>query len=96
MKKTFAQISSALLLGSLTLLSSVAFAGPKCTEEPSDTWIDQDAFQEQLKEEGYDIKKFKVTSGNCYEIYGHNADGKKVEIYFHPVTGEKVKEEIDD
>ena len=32
------------------------------------------------KAQGYKIKKFKV-DGNCYEIYGHNKEGKKVEIY---------------
>lgn len=43
---------------------------------------------------GYKIKKFKVTSGNCYEVYGWDKDGKKVEIYYNPITGEKVKEEV--
>ena len=36
--------------------------------------------------EGYKIKKFKVNSGNCYEIYG-TKDGKKTEAWFNPETG---------
>ena len=80
---------------SLSVLSSMAFAGPQCTEEPQEKWQDQKAFEASLQEQGYSIKKFKVTSGNCYEIYGHNDKGQKVEIYFNPVNGEKVKEEID-
>ena len=29
---------------------------------------------------------FKVSKGECYEIYGFDKAGKKVEIYFDPVT----------
>ena len=39
-------------------------------------------------------KMFKKTKGNCYEIYGYTQDGKKAEVYFHPVDGTVVKEEI--
>ncbi|KKR73112.1 MAG: hypothetical protein UU15_C0019G0010, partial [Candidatus Levybacteria bacterium GW2011_GWC2_40_7] len=59
-----------VLLG-LALASPLALAGPQCTEADKAQWQDQAKFQEQLKAQGYEIKKFKVTSGNCYEIYGH-------------------------
>jgi len=85
-----------IALLSAALFSSLSFAGPQCTEESKDKWQDQEVFQATLLEQGYTIKKFKVTSGNCYEIYGHNDKGQKVEIYFNPVSGDKVKEEIDD
>lgn len=26
--------------------------------------------------------------GGCWEVYGTNPDGQRVEGYFHPVTGE--------
>jgi hypothetical protein len=77
-----------------SLLTSLAFAGPDCTKEPKDKWQNQDAFQKNLVAEGYKIKVFKVTKGNCYEIYGWDKAGKKVEIYYNPVDGSKVKEEI--
>lgn len=77
----------------LTLFSLSAFAGPECTKEAKDSWKDAKAFEEGLKKD-YKIKVFKITAGNCYEIYGWNKEGKKVEIYFNPVTGEKVKETI--
>lgn len=75
--------------------ASVAFAGPQCTAADRAEWQDEAAFQEKLKAEGYEIKVFKVTDGNCYEIYGWDKDRRKVEIYFDPVTGEAVKTEID-
>ena len=74
-----------------SLVSSIAYAGPNCTNEDKAKWQDQKLFQEALKDQGYKIKKFKVTSGNCYEIYGWDKDSKKVEIYYHPITSREVK-----
>ena len=87
---------SSIALISAALFSSIAMAGPQCTDEAKDKWQVQNAFQGKLIEQGYTIKKFKVTRGNCYEMYGYNGQGQKVEIYFNPISGEKVKEEIDD
>lgn len=84
-----------VLLLSLAIASPLAFAGPQCTTADKAQWQDAAKFQENLKAEGYEIKKFKVTGGNCYEIYGWNKDKQKVEIYFDPVTGKAVKSEID-
>lgn len=85
-----------LLFTGLIMASSVAFAGPECTMAEKSTWMDKDKFQADRKAEGYEIKKFKVTDGNCYEIYGWDKDKRKVEIYYNPVTGAVVKEEIED
>jgi hypothetical protein len=85
-----------LVFSILASLSASAFASdPECTKEPKAKWKDKAAFEKELQGQGYKIKKFKVTKTNCYEIYGHDKEGKKVEIYFNPVTGDKVKEEID-
>jgi len=75
------------------LLSAASHAGPECTKEPKSKWQDQAKFKQSLQEK-YKIKVFKVTKGNCYEIYGWNKEGKKIEIYFNPITGDIVKEEI--
>lgn len=73
-------------------LAGQAVAGPKCTTEPREKWQNANAFQAELAKT-YTIKKFKITSGNCYEIYGKDKQGKKVEIYFNPVDGKIIKEE---
>ena len=75
----------------LTFCTSVTFAGPDCTKESKDKWQNAETFQKDRVAEGYKIKKFKITKGNCYEIYGLNKEGQKVEIYFNPVDGSKVK-----
>jgi hypothetical protein len=71
--------------------ASQSFAEVNCTKEPAAKWKSQEAFQKELSAK-YTIKKFKVTSGNCYEIYGLDHDGKRVEIYFNPVDGSIVKQ----
>ena len=44
----------------------------------------------RLEAQGYQIKTFKVSKGQCYEIYGFDKGGQKVEIYFDPQTGAVV------
>lgn len=84
----------ALLAALILVGATTAFAGPECTKEPKEKWLNQDDFKKKLVDEGYKIKVFKVTKGNCYEIYGWNKEGKKVEIYYSPIDGKAVKTEI--
>ena len=74
----------------LALGSSAVFAGPTCTA-PQDKWMKEADFKAQLEKQGYQIKTFKVSKGKCYEIYGHDKAGKKVEIYFDPATGAELE-----
>jgi hypothetical protein len=76
------------LIAAATLftLTSAAIAGPACNV-PKDKWMKESDFKAQLESQGYTIKTFKVSSGKCYEIYGQDKAGKKVEIYFDPATG---------
>jgi len=84
------------LLLPLLLVSPLALAAePQCTQADKSTWQDAEQFQAKLREQGYEIKKFKITKGNCYEIYGFDKDRRKVEIYHDPVSGKAVKSEID-
>ncbi len=66
-----------------------AVAGPKCTDEPESKWLNAEQMIKKFTEMGYtdSIKKLHVSKGKCWEIYGHDSAGKKVEIYFHPITG---------
>jgi hypothetical protein len=75
-----------------TLLSGAALASPNCTTEPKEKWLSETAMKSKIAELGYKFKVFKVTTGNCYEIYGQNKTGQRAEVYFHPVTGEIVEE----
>ncbi|MFD0389179.1 PepSY domain-containing protein [Tistrella bauzanensis] len=73
-----------------------ALAGPTCTTAARDTWIPEDQMKAKIAEMGFkDIRSFEVTKGNCYEIYGHDKDGRKAEVYFDPTDARIVKQEID-
>ena len=89
------RIHRAVLLAVLALSPTVALAGPNCTTEPQAKWMSEEAMKAKIDGLGYKVKNFKVTTGSCYEIYGWTKDNKKAEVYFHPVTGDVVKAEIE-
>ncbi|MGE0350849.1 PepSY domain-containing protein [Hydrogenophaga sp.] len=75
----------------LVAVAGSALASPTC-DAPKAQWQPEAAFRKHLETQGYQIRTFKVTKGQCYEIYGTDKNGKKVEIYFDPVSGEPVKQ----
>lgn len=74
----------------LAVLPIQVWAAADCLVYPKEDWVSETTFKKALAEEGYKIKKFKI-DGNCYEMYGLNKEGKKVEIYFDMKTMEIVK-----
>lgn len=82
-------VSTAVL--ALTVLATTSSAlAVTCTDQPKDKWQKAEVFRASLEEQGYKIRRFK-TDDSCYEIYGTDKDGNKVEIYFDPVTGKVIK-----
>src|SRR5512146_2968890 len=86
--KTLATLA---LAGTAALFSVGAMAAPPCTKAPQSQWMPQQALKDRLVKDGYTIDRFLV-SGTCYEIYGKDKDGKRVEIYFDPTDGHIVKQ----
>ncbi|MFB0935127.1 MAG: PepSY domain-containing protein [Propionivibrio sp.] len=82
MNKMIAMLSATL---AATLFAGAAIAGPSCSV-PQDKWMKEADFKSHIESQGYQIKTFKVSKGKCYEIYGFDKAGKKVEIYFDPQT----------
>jgi hypothetical protein len=75
----------------LLAFAGPALAGPACTGQgPKMT---EAQVQQAYKAKGYEIQKWKVDKGGCYEIYGRK-DGRKVEVYIDPWTAKAVKEEV--
>jgi hypothetical protein len=80
-----------LVLGVVwSVTSVVTHAAANCPAYPKEEWAAESNLKEALDAEGYTIKKFKI-DGNCYEMYGRNKEGKKVEIYFDMKTLAIVK-----
>ena len=88
------QITLAALLGAAAATPMPVWAKADCKANPKADWMSEADAKAKLVAQGYKIAKFKV-DGNCYEIYGTNKDGKKVEIYFDTKSLDVVKAEIE-
>jgi hypothetical protein len=82
----------AIVLGFAFLTIVPALAGPTCTLEPREKWLSERDMKAKIAQLGYRYRVFKVTDGNCYEIYGQDRNGKRIEIYFDPISGAVVEE----
>ncbi|WP_174874837.1 PepSY domain-containing protein [Vogesella oryzae] len=83
-----------LLAASLmAVVASAAFASVPCPAQPAAKWQKEADFRQLLEKQGYRISKLEV-SGNCYEVYGRNKEGNKVEILFDPVSGKPLRSDI--
>ena len=79
-----------------TALLALAVAGPaaaqhaeKCGPIPKAEWKPQAELQTKLANEGWKVSRVKVTNG-CYEVYGRDDKGGRVEAFFHPKTFDRV------
>lgn len=60
-----------------------------CEEVDRAKWLTEDAMTKKLTAQGWKVR-FMKEDGGCWEVYGTTPDGKRVEAYFHPATGEKL------
>ena len=56
-----------------------------CDSGPPEGWQPQSRLEKQLVDQNWQVRRIKV-DGGCYEVYGINDKGERVEAYFHPVT----------
>lgn len=84
------KISHAVVLLPFVMSFGSAVAGPKCTDEPQSKWLTEEQMRAKFTALGYidNVKALHVSKGKCWEIYGHDKQGKKVEVYFHPITAQ--------
>ncbi|WP_374307035.1 PepSY domain-containing protein [Dongia sp.] len=83
----------------LTTLFLAAFgAGSASAAElcnvPEAEWQPKEALQKQLEADGWKIKKIKIDEG-CYEVYGTDKSGQRMENYYDPKTFAVVKAQQD-
>ena len=80
---TVAAAAAALALG---LSAAPAAATGKMTcDAPQKSWKSLPSLESKLKKDGWQVRKSKV-DGGCYEVYGTDPQGRRVEAYFHPVN----------
>lgn len=81
-----------LLVPALLACAAPALADPECARPDRSAWMPESQFREQMKRQGVQITKFRITPGNCYEIYGFDREGRKLEIYYDPVDVQPVED----
>jgi len=78
------------------LIATAAGIGSAAAEDicsvPQAEWQPKEALQKKLESEGWTIKTIKIDEG-CYEVYGKDAAGKKMETYFDPKSFTVTKED---
>lgn len=78
----------------LGLIGAGSASAAELCNVPEGEWQPKEALQKQLEGEGVTIKKIKIDEG-CYEVYGTDKDGKKIENYYDPKTFSLVKAQQD-
>jgi hypothetical protein len=67
------------------LASGTAFAKDAECNVPVAEWQPMEALQQKLENEGWKVRRIKTDDG-CYEVYGFDKDGRRMETYFDPRT----------
>jgi hypothetical protein len=63
--------------------------GKPCTNVPKDKWMTLEAIEKIVKDHGYEVAKAKMKD-TCAEIYARDTDGKRIEFFIDPATGNPV------
>jgi hypothetical protein len=66
------------------------WANNECTREPKVRWMSAADLEAAVRKQGFQIRKAKFER-SCFEIYGLDAVGRKVEAAFDPVTARLVR-----
>ena len=87
-------LKAALVAVALSLTSG-ASAAPVCTTSPKARWMSPDKMKALVAKMGYSKVKVFQQAGSCYEIYAQTKDGRRAEVYFNPVDGKVVQNNVD-
>ena len=88
-------ILAAALVSAAFVSTASAESKHDCGNTPADKWIGEEAMKTKAAGMGLTVRQIKVEDG-CYEVYGIDAKGGKVEALFNPGTGEQVGSEGND
>ena len=76
-----------LLLAATLLATTAAHATglATCDSGPKEGWQPAAKLEQMLKDKGWTVRRIKE-DGGCWEVYGLDEKGQRMEAYFHPVT----------
>ena len=79
----------ALALSQAAFVSLASAHGDVKCDTPKAERQPQMTLQKKLESEGWKVRKVQVENG-CYEVYGVDAKGERVEAFFDPKTFDRV------
>lgn len=85
-----AALASLVLGGALGIRAAMADDGDDCRAPLAD-WKPRDAVRALAQQKGWRVDKLKADDDGCYEIKGHDADGKRFKAKLDPVTLDVVR-----
>lgn len=71
------------------LTPSSARADDAC-KAPMSTWQSREAVAEKARSMGWQVDRIRTDDG-CYKVYGHDANGRRIEAEFDPATLELIE-----
>ena len=80
-----------LAVGGTAVAQVVDHDKVRCEPVAKEEMKPQMELQRKLTAEGWKVRQVKNFNG-CYEVYGFDAGGKRVEAFFNPKTFDKVGE----
>jgi hypothetical protein len=83
-------IAPGVLLASLAAADIAAAHGNISCDVPRAERRPAVELQKELQRQGWTVRKLERLNG-CYEVYGYDANGKKVEAFFDPKTFERLR-----
>jgi hypothetical protein len=81
MKPRFTAVVASLLFASAVHATGRA----TCDSGRPSGWQPIAKLEKLLADAKWQVRRIKI-DGGCYEVYGFNDKGERVEAYFHPVT----------
>jgi hypothetical protein len=72
-------------LFALCAAAAQAHGDVRCEPVPKAQWRPDGELRDRLVADGWQVRRIKVENG-CYEVYGLDKAGNKVEAFFHPKT----------
>jgi hypothetical protein len=80
-------LAAALVGGAAT--AHAGSLGRPCTAAPQNQWLPIQELQAKVEAQGYKVQKAKLKNA-CGELYTLDKDGKRVELFVDPTSGEIV------
>ncbi len=77
-------------LAILLAASSASAEEQLCKNAPRDMWLSKEQIKAKVEAMGYTKVRIGTEHG-CYEAHATSKDGKRLEIYLEPTTGQVVK-----